>query len=54
MIVSKTIIINSPRLPPEVDYIEEQIKLQGLKPVRWAIVDIKDNELILSVSAYEI
>ena len=51
-IISKTIKIKSDKLPPEVDFIEEQIKLQGLNPVRWAIVDVKEKELVLSVSGY--
>ncbi len=51
-IISKTIKIQSDKLPPEVDFIEKQIKLQGLNPVRWAIVDIKEKDLVLSVSGY--
>ena len=53
-IISKTIKINSPKLPPEVNFIEEQIKIQGLEPVRWAIVEIQANELFVSVSGYEL
>ncbi len=52
-IISKTIQIKCDNLPPEVDYIEEQIRIQGLIPVRWAIVDINKNELFVSVSGYE-
>ena len=53
-IISKTIKISSPKLPPEVDFIEQQIKAQGLEPVRWAIIDVQNNELTLSVSGFEI
>lgn len=53
-IISKTIKIKSDKLPPDVDFIEEQIRLQGLEPVRFAIVEIIENELTLSVSGYEI
>ena len=53
-IISKTIKIKCDKLPPEVDFIENQIKLQGLNPVRWAIVEVNNYELTLSVSGYEI
>lgn len=51
-IVSKTIKIKVSSLPPKVDFIEEEIKKQGLEPLRWAIVDVdlKNCELTLSVS----
>ncbi len=39
-------------MPPDVDFIEEQIKLQGLDPIRWAIVEADKNELTLSASGY--
>ena len=51
-IISKTIKLVSPILPPKLDFIEEQIKLQNLEPVRWAIVDVNDNELTISASGY--
>ena len=53
-IISKTIKIKCDNLPPDVKFIEEQIKLQGLKVVRWAIVDVKNSVLTLSVSGYNI
>ena len=53
-IISKTIIIETVSLPPEADYIEAQIKAQKIEPVRWAIVDVEDKKLILSVSGYEV
>lgn len=49
-IVSTTIKITTPIMPPEVDYIENEIKKQGLDPLRWAIINVTDNELTLSVS----
>ena len=51
-IVSETITIKSDKFPPKVDFIEKQIKLQGIEPVRWAIVDVNKDELVLSVSGY--
>ena len=53
-IISKIIKIKSDKLPPEVGFIEEQIKISGIEPVRWAIVDVKGSEITLSVSGYEI
>ena len=54
MIISKEIKIVSPKMPPEVDFIEQEIKNRGIEPVRWAIVDIEDNKLTLSVSGKNI
>ena len=53
-IISKTFIINSPKLPPEVDFIEKELERQGFKPVRWAIVETNGNELTISASGFEI
>lgn len=50
-VISKTIKITADKLPPSVDFIENEIKKEGLEPIRWAIVDIKNKELTLSVSA---
>ena len=50
MIKSKIIKIECEKLPPSVDFIEKEIKRQGFDPVRWAIVEVKDKELTLSVS----
>ena len=49
MITTKTIKI------PQVDgfdnsYIEEVLAQQNISPVRWAIVEIDDKEITLSVS----
>ena len=49
-IISKTIKFKTPKLPPEVDFIEQEIEKHGIEALRWAIVDIKENELTLCVS----
>ena len=49
-VISKTIKIKADKLPPEADFIEQEIIKSGLEPLRWAIVDVTDNELTLSVS----
>ena len=53
-IVSKTVKIISPVLPPSVDFIEKEIISAGIEPLRWAIVDVVENELTISVSGREI
>ena len=50
-IISKTIKIKSDKMPPKVDFIENEIKKQGYEPIRWAIVDVVDNKLIINLSA---
>ena len=30
--------------------IEKSLKALGIEPLRWAVVDIKDNKLVISVS----
>ena len=49
-VISKTIKIKTEMLPPNVEFIEQEIIKSGLEPLRWAIVDVKDKELTLSVS----
>ena len=49
-IISKTIKFKTPKLPPEVGFIEQEIEKQGIEALRWAIVDVKENELTLCVS----
>ena len=49
-VISKTIKIKTEKLPPEVDFIENEIIKSGLEPLRWAIVEVEDNLLTLSVS----
>ncbi len=53
-IISKTIKIKTPKLPPETDFIEQEIEKHGIEALRWAIVDIKDDILTLSVSGRKI
>ncbi len=50
-IISKTIKIKSNQMPPKVDFIENEIKKRGYEPIRWAIVDVVDNKLIINLSA---
>ena len=49
-VISKTLKIQTPILPPDVDFIEKQIESSGIEALRWEIVDIKDKTLTLSVS----
>ena len=49
-VISKTIKIISPNLPPNVDFIEKEISSTGIEPLRWAIVNAKGSELTISVS----
>ena len=49
-IISKTIKIKCAQNPPEVDFVEDKIKLNGIEPLRWAIVDVNENELTLCAS----
>lgn len=53
-IISTTIKINCPNLPPTVDFIENKIKEFNIKPLRWSIVKVFKNELTLSVSGRKI
>ena len=50
-IISKTIKIKSDKMPPNVDFIENEIKKLGFEPIRWAIVEINDKELTINLSA---
>ena len=34
------------------EYIENELKKQGIEPIRWAITDINENEITISL-AYE-
>lgn len=49
-VISKTIKIISPNMPPSVDFIEEKIENHGIEALRWAIVEINGNELTICVS----
>ena len=50
MVISKTIKIISPNMPPSVEFIENEIEKQGIEALRWAIVEVNNNELTLCVS----
>ena len=52
MIISKTLTIKTEKMPPKVDFILSEIRKQKIEPIRWAIVDIQKDNLILSVSGY--
>lgn len=52
MIISKNINIKT-QLPVKSGYIEEQLSLMGINPVRWAIIEINSDETIVSVSYEE-
>ena len=49
-VISKIIKITSPNMPPSVDFIENEIIKNKIEPLRWAIVDIAQNNLTISVS----
>ena len=49
-VVSKTIKIKTDKLPPDIEFIEKEIKRSGIEPLRWAILDVEENVLTLSVS----
>ena len=50
-VISKTIKIMADKMPPSVDFIENEIKKLNIEPIRWAIIDVNNKELTLSVSA---
>ena len=50
MVISKTIKIISPNMPPSVEFIENEIEKQGIEALRWAIVEVNNNKLTISVS----
>lgn len=50
MVISKTIKIISPNMPPSVEFIENEIEKQGIEALRWAIVKVNNNKLTISVS----
>ena len=49
-VVSKIIKIKTPIMPPKVEYIENKIIENNIEPLRWAIIDVKEDLLTLSVS----
>ena len=53
-VISKTLKIKSPTMPPNVDFIEQEIFKNNIEPLRWAIVEVEENELTISVSGRKI
>lgn len=51
-LVDKIIKIKSPKMPPEVAFIENEIRKLNFEPIRWAIIEVNENELTISLSAY--
>ena len=49
-VISKTLEIISPIMPPKIEFIEKEILKNKIEPLRWAIVEIQENRLVLSVS----
>ena len=49
-IIDTIIKIKSAQMPPKNDFIEQEIKQNGIDPIRWAIIEINENELVLSVA----
>ena len=49
-VISKTIKIISPIMPPKVEFIEKEIIKNNIEPLRWAIVEVNKNKLTISVS----
>ncbi len=53
-IVEKKIFVNLENgTLPDVERIENAIIQQGLDPVRWAIVDITENEMVILANGIE-
>ena len=53
-IVDKIIKLKSDIMPPKNSFIEDKIRLLGIEPIRWAIIEIQNDELTLNVTGYEI
>lgn len=53
-VISKILKIKTEKFPPEVDFIEQEIEKNGIEPLRWAIIDRKNDELIISASGREL
>ena len=49
-VISKTLKIKSPVMPPNVEFVEQEIIKNDIEPLRWAIVEVKEKELTISVS----
>ncbi len=48
-ITSKLVKIEAD-LPVDNDFIEKRLKEMGIKPLRWAIVDVQGNILTISLA----
>lgn len=53
-VISKTLYVKTPKLPPDIDFIEKEIQNSGIEPLRWAIVDIKKDILTINASGREL
>ena len=49
-VISTTIEIIAPTLPPSVEFIENEFEKNGLDVIRWAIIKIENSRLTLSIS----
>ena len=49
-IVSRVVKLKIDKMPPSVDFIEKELSKYG-EIVRWAIVEVEDNILTLSISS---
>ena len=49
-IIDTIVKFQSDIMPPKNDFIEAQIKKCGIDPIRWAIIEINENKLTLSVA----
>ena len=53
-VISKIIKIQVEKMPPTVEFIENEIIANNIEPLRWAIVEINGTELTISVSGREL
>ena len=53
-VISKTLKIITPVIPPDINFIEQEIIKNNVEPLRWAIVEIESNCLTVSVSGREL
>lgn len=49
-IIDTIIKFKSDVMPPKNSCIEAKIRQYGIDPIRWAIIEINENELTLSVA----
>jgi len=53
-VISKIIKIKTSNFPPKPEYIEQKIIKSGIEPLRWAIIEVKESEVLVSVSGREL